>query len=96
MGDQRIDRDALHRFLYDRSNSRSQIKIHQTTLAEQLDVTRGTMYRVLKEMIEAGRLRKVESLERNIGVYQITNPDEWQAAQKGYDVTPLPKKIMWG
>lgn len=96
MGDQRVDRDALHRYLYERSNSRSQIKVHQTMLAEQLDVTRGTIYRVLKEMVEAGRMRKIESLERNVKVYQITNPDDWAKAQAGYEVVQQPKKIMWG
>jgi predicted transcriptional regulator len=96
MGDQRIDRDALHRFLYDRSNSRSHIKINQTELATQLDVTRGTMYRVLKEMLEGGRLRKVETLERNVGVYQIVNPDTWQAQQAGTAPVEGPKRVMWG
>lgn len=96
MGDQRVDRDALHRFLYERSNSRSQIKINQTDLAVQLDITRGTMYRVLKEMVEAGRLRKVEALERNVGVYQIVDPALWQPANVQPSAPPAPKRVMWG
>lgn len=95
MPDQRVDRDALHQFLYDRSNSKSHIRINQTELATQLDVTRGTMYRVLKEMLDSGRLRKVEALERNIGVYQIVNPEVWAPA--GAAPPPqAPKRVMWG
>lgn len=94
MGDQRVDRDALHQFLYERSNSRSQIRINQTELATQLDVTRGTMYRVLKEMLEAGRLRKVEALERNVGVYQIVDPAVWTSPHPAAPAEP--KRVMWG
>lgn len=97
MGDQRVDRDALHQFLYDRSNSKSQIRINQTELATQLDVTRGTMYRVVKEMLDTGRLRKVEALEKNVGVYQIVNPGLWQAQQTGTSPPDeAPKRVMWG
>lgn len=93
MPDQRVDRDALHLYLYERSNSRSHIPIHQTELAEKLDITRGTMYRVIKEMVDAGRMRKVESLERNVKVYQIVDPAVWKAGEPHLKVT---KRVVWG
>lgn len=98
MADQRVDRDALHWFLFNRTNSKANIKINQTELAQQLDITRGTMYRVLKEMIDGGRLRKVEALERNVGVYQIVHPDVWasQQANAAPPVKQAPKRVMWG
>jgi Fe2+ or Zn2+ uptake regulation protein len=87
----RLDREALHRYLWDRSSHSHRIKIHQGRLAEALNVTRGTVVRVLKEMGEAGRIRKVESLPDNIGIYKIADPDDFAAP----DQTPKPRRIQW-
>lgn len=87
-----LDRDALHRYLWERANPAGKIVIHQGELAEKLDVTRGTVVRVCREMVEAGRMKKVDSLERNVKMYQITNPKTWaegNAAQKA------PRRIAW-
>lgn len=88
-----VDRDALHRYLWERTNSRARIHIHQTKLAEALNVTRGTMYRVMKEMVDAGRMHKVEALPRNVGVFVIANPDTWTNPK----AQPEPqRRLQWG
>lgn len=91
----RVDRDALHRFLWERANRYHRIKIHQQRLAEALDLTRGTVTRIIGEMSREGRLKKVEALPDNIGVYLIADPDTWKP--KGEKVEPARKsrELKW-
>lgn len=87
-----LDRDALHKYLWERADSRGRIAVHQGELADKLGVTRGTITRVFKEMAEAGRLKRAEALERNVGVYVVTDPATWNSDQ------PQPKlrSLKWG
>lgn len=87
-----LDRDALHKYLWGKANPQShRIPIHQGDLAESLSVTRGTIVRVVNEMVDQGRLRKVDSKQDNVRVYQITDPDVWSGSK-----APEPRKIRWG
>ena len=87
-----LDRDALHSYLWNKAHPVShRVPVHQGELADALQVTRGTVVRVLKEMIEQGRLRKVDSKERNVQVYEVTDPDVWSGKKK-----PEPRRIQWG
>lgn len=87
-----LDRDALHVYLWERSSPVThRITIHQGDLAEGLNVTRGTIVRVINEMADQGRLKKVEAKKDNVRVYQITDPAVWSG-----DKPVEPRKIRWG
>lgn len=88
----RLDRNALHRYLYERSNRYHRIKIHQQALADALDVTRGTVTRIIAEFRAEGRLRKVESLPDNIGIYEIADPGGFGPAAVE---APKKKVLKW-
>ncbi len=89
----KVDRDGLHRYLYRKAGEVSpfhRMPIKQIALAEDLGLDSGHMHRIIKEMVEAGRLKKVESGVSGVGVYSITNPDEWSEGHK-------PKRVLaWG
>jgi predicted transcriptional regulator len=86
-----LDRDALHRYLWDRSNPNGRIPVHQGELAEALGVTRGTVVRTLNEMVEEGRCRKVSSKLRNIRVFHVIEPEVWNGTK-----APEPRRVRWG
>lgn len=87
-----LDRDALHKYLWDRSTHHThRIPVHQGDLADALQVTRGTVVRVLNEMVEQGRIRKVDSKEKNVRVFQIIDPEVWAGTK-----APEPRRLMWG
>lgn len=88
-----LDRDALHRYLWDRSDRKHHIVVHQQVLAGLLDVSRGTIVRIFKEMVDAGRIRKLESQEGNIGLYTVTDPDDWGTDRPR---TGSARRVMWG
>lgn len=86
-----LDRDALHRYLWERAHPNShRIPVHQGQLADALGVTRGTIVRVLNELVEQGRMRKVDSKDKNVRVLQIIDPDVWNGSK-----APEPRKILW-
>lgn len=86
-----LDRDALHRYMWDRCNAHHRIPVHQGELADALGVTRGTIVRVLNELVEQGRMRKVDSKLKNVRVFHVVDPEVWSGAK-----APEPKRIMWG
>lgn len=93
-----VDREALHRYLWERANRHHRIRIRQTDLGDALNVTRETVNRVLKEMERGGRVKKVSALPGNVGVYRIFDPDDFTTpdGQPQPKVEPAPRRIMWG
>lgn len=71
-----LDRDALHARLWaDSASSRQHlIEIHQLTLARELNVNNKTIGAALRELLAAGKLRKVRTKQGNIGVYAVRDP----------------------
>lgn len=70
-----IDRQALHEFLWRKTNSRRIVTFKQTELAEALGITDFALNRILREMKDAGRLRK---LSHNGHMYEVEDPRPWQ------------------
>jgi hypothetical protein len=55
----KVDRHALHEYLYKRANSRHIIRVHQAQLADDLGVNHFTVSRIFREFIAEGRAKKV-------------------------------------
>lgn len=69
-----IDREALHRLLWQRANRHGRIKFVQSDLAIEVGVSTAHFCRVVREMEEDGRLRQ---LGTQAHTYVITNPETW-------------------
>lgn len=80
MRGQAVDRLALHQELWKRCDRFGKIQILQGELADELGITKPTMSNIIRDMSEEGRLKKVAAKKRNIGVYQIKDPAEFDHA----------------
>lgn len=71
-----LDRDELHRSLWEAAQGHRQrlVELHQTTLARQLRVNNSTMSAAIRDLKEAGKIRKIRSKQGNIGVYLVREP----------------------
>lgn len=78
MRGQAVDRLALHQTLWSRSDRFGKVQILQGDLAKELGITNPTMSNIIKAMSEEGRLKKVAARKRNIGVYQIKDPADFE------------------
>ncbi len=74
-----IDRDAIHRVLWRRSDRRGSLKFVQNQLASEIGVSPYHFSRILSEMEESGRLRTVAAGKRNVKTYVITDPAEYRS-----------------
>lgn len=57
----KVDRDLLHDYLFKKSDRHNMMTIRTSELADELGVTVYSMSRILGQMREQGRLRKVGS-----------------------------------
>lgn len=73
----RADRDAIHRELWQNRNRRDLVEIHQGRFAAHLGITGPSLCRILKEFTETGRIKKTGSRYRNVGVYQVFDPETY-------------------
>ncbi len=77
MRGQTVDRLALHQSLWSRSDRFGKIQILQTELAEELGIAKPTMSNIIGELVQEGRIKKVAARKRNVGVYMILDPAEF-------------------
>lgn len=70
----KVDRDALHRFLWERRGRNDVVLYSQKELAEGLGITQATICIIFREMRETGRLQRVGPK------YRVTDPElhEWK------------------
>lgn len=85
----KVDRDALHAYLWKRTDQRGRITVKIADLADDLGIRRDHMGRILREMGDAGRLKKTSALVRNVGIFTVVDPDEWNPEK------PLERKLAW-
>jgi len=78
----RVDRDGLHRFLHRKANARDRLEIRVGELADDLGVNREHMGRILREMVAAGRLRKVKATVTGVWTYEIIDPEDWAEGKR--------------
>ena len=74
-----IDRDLLHRYLWNRADRLGRIHLVQTKLAEDLGVTKYTVSRIMREFTEQGRVRSIGRGHKSSHTYLVTDPEEWSA-----------------
>lgn len=72
---ERVDRHELHEYLFRLVNRRGVVRLQQNKLAKGLDISKWTMSRIVHEMIDDGRLKKIpDSVDR----YVIQDPGPWR------------------
>jgi DNA-binding MarR family transcriptional regulator len=74
---QRIDRDALHRYLYRRSDRHHRLKVQAKDLAEELGVSYENFTTILRKMADDGRLRRISGAHNGPKVYLVTPPEDF-------------------
>lgn len=73
-----VDRIALHRDLWEKSDRLHRIEIYQKELASKMEVTQATMSLVVKDLTEEGRIKKISARQRNVGVYLVRDPASFE------------------
>lgn len=61
------------------ASRRRLVEIHQTTLACTLRVNNSTVSAAIRDLREAGKIRKISSRRGNIGVYLVREPEALSA-----------------
>lgn len=74
-----IDREALHRLLWLRTDRRKTIKFKQSVLALEVGVSYAYFSRIVGEMVDQGRLELISIGFQHINTYRVTDPEVWTA-----------------
>jgi hypothetical protein len=69
--DHRIDRELFHSWLWQHRGRKDVITMKQTEMAEQLKCSVHTPSRLIRELIEAGKVMKVRN-----GLYRVIDPEK--------------------
>ena len=75
-----IDRDALHRILWRRTDRRGAIKFVQNQMAAELGISPYHFCRIIAEMCEDGRLRQIAVGKHSVRTYLVKEPAELSSA----------------
>jgi DNA-binding MarR family transcriptional regulator len=73
----KVDRAALHRVLWRRTDRRRTLKIHQGMFGEELGISPWHLSRLLKELEDAGRVRKLTTDRHYVGTYVVYDPADF-------------------
>lgn len=79
---QQIDRDALHRILWRRTDDEGRITFKGQEMAERLLVSTYHFSRILAEGAAAGRWRVVDVGKHSVKTYEVADPDVWAAQRQ--------------
>jgi len=66
-----VDDLEVHALLLERSDRLGRVKVHQRDLAVELGLSHFTVCRVISRLESEGLLRRLRSLERNVGIYAV-------------------------
>lgn len=72
---QPINVDALHRYLWRKSDRLNRIRVVQRELAAELGITYFAVCRILARMVQQDRLKKMSSDAKNVWTYIVRDPD---------------------
>lgn len=73
----KADRDAIHQQIWDARDRRNLVKIHQGDFAHHLGLSGPHLCRIMKEFERDGRIKKIGSRYRNVGVYEVRDPESY-------------------
>lgn len=71
-----LDREALHAFLFRKSDRLHRIVLNQRALADDLGIHEVSMSHIVKELVLAGRLRPIGHR-----TFVVADPEKWKAWQ---------------
>lgn len=89
-----IDRPEIHRKLWNARDRSGKCKIYQKVFAAHLKISAPQLCRIIKEFEESGRIKKVGSTYRNVGVYVIRDPADFPPSEKKLQSTGLGPASM--
>lgn len=69
-----VDRNNIHVTLWDRSDRLNKITLHQRNFAKEIGISYFAVCRILKELSEEGRIKKVAAKKDNVAVYAVRDP----------------------
>jgi membrane-bound inhibitor of C-type lysozyme len=79
-----IDRDGLHRLLWNRSGRLQKVTLRYADLADQLGLNYYTVAKVMASFVAEGRLFVISKPKSKSGtVYRVVDPDVWEAQRAG-------------
>jgi nucleoid DNA-binding protein len=90
-----LNEDALHRYLWNRADGRGRVAVKITQLAETLSVSYETANKAVIRMRNDGRIRHVGYNGDASKVYEIADPDAWQADDASTHAR-YPAAPLWG
>jgi hypothetical protein len=73
----KLDRNALHRILYRRTDHFDRIKVDLRGLAEETGLDYYHLSTVLNEFAREGRLHRIAGLPTRQKTYKVENPAAW-------------------
>lgn len=78
-----IERDGLHRMLWNRSNRMAKVTIRYADLAEQLGLNYFTVAKVMAAFVKEGRLFVISKPKSKSGtVFRVVDPEIWLAQRE--------------
>lgn len=90
-----LNRDALHRHFWRRRGERDRLPINIGELAEALGVGYDIANRAVLDMAEEGRLRAVGWKKIRIRIYQVADPEQWNARDRSTHAARASEPV-WG
>lgn len=72
-----ISRSKIHEQLWDARNRKDCVKIHQAEYAAYVGISSPHMSRIMGELQEQGRVKKIAARKGNIGIYLIKDPADF-------------------
>lgn len=70
-----VDRALLHGYLWSKTDRMNRIRLDQKALAAQLGVNHYTMSRIVHELLDAGRIRRLSIGHGNARTYIVADPE---------------------
>lgn len=92
----KIDRPALHRYWWERTDKNGCIEINQSTLAEELGVERGTIRNIVRDMKKAGQIELFEAQKQGRRIWRIYDPDNPGHTKTPNEADEKVKQLQWG
>ena len=72
-----VDRQQLHVKIWEARDKSGKVKIYQKKFAEAQGLSPYHMSRIIRDFEKEGRLRKVGARYRNIGIYVVADPGQF-------------------